>query len=184
MLLIDAERPLEHQDLRSATSSTQEGRALVIARQQMGPGRGQADDAQGAARDARRSACRRCRAWRWCRSRRSTGQGLDRLCRAILDAHECGTGAFPTAELNRWLHEAHRAPSAAGASRGRRIKIRYMTQPRRGRRRSSLLLAGRGAARSYVRYLANSLREAFDLPGVPMRFNLRKGDNPYAKHKR
>ena len=34
---------------------------------------------------------------------------------------------------------------------------------------------------SYVKYLTNSLREAFDLPGVPIRFSLRKGDNPFAK---
>ena len=37
--------------------------------------------------------------------------------------------------------------------------------------------------KSYLRYLSNSLRDAFDLPGVPLRFNLRKGDNPYAKRK-
>jgi GTPase len=33
---------------------------------------------------------------------------------------------------------------------------------------------------SYVRYLVNSLRETFKMPGVPIRFNLRKGENPYA----
>jgi predicted GTPase len=25
------------------------------------------------------------------------------------------------------------------------------------------------------------LRESFDMPGVPIRLNLRKGDNPYAR---
>jgi GTP-binding protein len=33
---------------------------------------------------------------------------------------------------------------------------------------------------SYVRYLANSLREAFDMPGTPIRIVLRAPDNPYA----
>jgi GTP-binding protein len=33
---------------------------------------------------------------------------------------------------------------------------------------------------SYSRYLVNSLRESFDMPGVPIRLNLRKGANPYA----
>ena len=33
---------------------------------------------------------------------------------------------------------------------------------------------------SYLRYLANSLREAFNLPGVPIRLTLREKDNPYA----
>ncbi len=36
---------------------------------------------------------------------------------------------------------------------------------------------------SYVRYLANELREAFDFPGAPLRFHLRRGDNPYADKK-
>ena len=33
---------------------------------------------------------------------------------------------------------------------------------------------------SYLRYLTNSLRAAFDLPGVPLRLRLRTGKNPYA----
>ena len=32
---------------------------------------------------------------------------------------------------------------------------------------------------AYQRYLINGLREAFDLPGVPIRLVLRKRDNPY-----
>ena len=34
--------------------------------------------------------------------------------------------------------------------------------------------------KAYMRYLTGSLREAFDLPGVPIRLRLRKGDNPFA----
>ncbi len=33
---------------------------------------------------------------------------------------------------------------------------------------------------SYIRYLVNNLREAFDLPGVPIRVSLRASDNPFA----
>jgi GTPase len=36
---------------------------------------------------------------------------------------------------------------------------------------------------SYLRYLANSLRENFDLPGTPVRITLREKANPFA-HKR
>jgi GTP-binding protein len=36
---------------------------------------------------------------------------------------------------------------------------------------------------SYLRYLVNSLREAFDLPGTPIRITLREKANPFA-HKR
>jgi GTP-binding protein len=34
--------------------------------------------------------------------------------------------------------------------------------------------------KSYIRYLEKSLRDTFGFPGVPIRFGLRKGDNPYA----
>ena len=37
---------------------------------------------------------------------------------------------------------------------------------------------------SYLRYLENAMRDAFDLPGTPIRLNLRRGDNPYAKTKK
>jgi GTP-binding protein len=36
----------------------------------------------------------------------------------------------------------------------------------------------------YRRYLVNALREAFDLPGTPIRLMLREKKNPYAKRKR
>lgn len=34
---------------------------------------------------------------------------------------------------------------------------------------------------SYLRYLVNGLRESFDLQGTPIRFHLKKTDNPYAE---
>ena len=74
------------------------------------------------------------------------------------------------------------ARHAAPASRGRRIKIRFLTQPST-RPPTFVGFCQRADAmpESYRRYLVNSLREVFDLPGVPIRFNLRKGDNPFAK---
>ena len=35
-----------------------------------------------------------------------------------------------------------------------------------------------------TRYLVNNLREAFDLPGTPIRLHTRVGDNPYDRNKR
>ena len=36
---------------------------------------------------------------------------------------------------------------------------------------------------TYIRYLTNSLREAFNLWGVPLRITPRGGKNPYAPEK-
>ena len=60
---------------------------------------------------------------------------------------------------------------------------RSATPPRSppGRRPSCCSSARRAPCRTaYLRYLGNSLRETFDLPGVPLRLLPRTGDNPYA----
>ena len=65
--------------------------------------------------------------------------------------------------------------------KGRRLKLRYMTQANI-RPPTFALFAATPAALpdSYRRYLVHQLRDDFDLPGVPIRIMLRKGDNPYA----
>ena len=102
----------------------------------------------------------------------------------MLAAYDVWNRRVSTPDLNRWLQEAleRHAPPAVS---GRRIKIRYITQPS-ARPPTFVAFCSRAEAlpKSYMRYLTNSLREAFDLPGVPLRFNLRKGDNPFAKDKR
>jgi len=85
----------------------------------------------------------------------------------------------PTPHLNRWLMEAverHTPPAVSG----RRIKLRYMTQPS-ARPPTFVAFCSRPEAvpKAYLRYLTNSLRDTFDLPGVPIRLKLRKGENPY-----
>ena len=62
---------------------------------------------------------------------------------------------------------------------GRRIKIRYMTQ-KSARPPTFLLFANIAAIPDhYLRYLMGSLRERFQLPGVPIRIQIRTSKNPY-----
>jgi GTP-binding protein len=108
-----------------------------------------------------------------------SGRGLDRLEAAVFRAYKCWNRRVPTPDLNRWLKEAvdrHTPPAA----RGRRIRLRYMTQAS-ARPPTFIAFCSQPAAlpKAYLRYLANSLRDAFDLPGVPIRLKLRKGENPY-----
>ena len=107
--------------------------------------------------------------------------GLDQLMAAVVKTHATWNKRVSTPRLNRWLDEALQRHSPP-ASHGRRIKIRYITQPST-RPPTFVAFCQRADAlpQSYVKYLTNSLREAFDLPGVPIRFSLRKGDNPFAK---
>ncbi|MDP1909938.1 MAG: ribosome biogenesis GTPase Der, partial [Hyphomicrobium sp.] len=111
-------------------------------------------------------------------------KGLDKLLKAIVTASDIWNKRVATPKLNRWLQEAL-ARHAPPAPSGRRLKIRYMTQPST-RPPTFVAFCTRPDAlpQTYQRYLVNSLREAFDLPGVPIRLNLRSGDNPFAPKRR
>jgi GTPase len=109
-----------------------------------------------------------------------TGRGLDRLMEAVVRTHEIWNRRVSTGRLNRWLEGViaqHPPPAVAG----RRLKIKYMTQVKT-RPPGFVVSCSRPEAvpDSYVRYLVNGLRDAFDLPGVPIRVALRTSENPYA----
>src|SRR6266581_1988324 len=89
----------------------------------------------------------------------------------------------PTASLNRWFEQAVDANPPPAVS-GRRLKLNYITQAK-ARPPSFVLFCSRADAvpQSYLRYLVNSLREFFELPGTPVRIALREKANPFA-HKR
>ena len=108
-------------------------------------------------------------------------RGIDRLLEAVLAVVDRWDSRIPTAQVNRWL-EAALARNPPPAPSGRRIKIRYATQA--SSRPPTFALFGNQLQRlpeSYTRYLMNGLREDFGLWGVPIRFALRGGRNPFEK---
>jgi len=182
VLLLDAEQPFEKQDLQIADLIAQEGRALVIAINKWDVVRDRAKRLT-----ALRETCRRLlpqvKGVALVPVSALTGKGLDGLMQAILDADTLWNRRLPTHALNQWLQaaaDAHPPP----AHSGRRIKLRYMTQAN-ARPPTFVLFCSRpnGLPESYSRYLVNALRESFDMPGVPIRLNLRKGDNPFASRR-
>jgi len=112
-----------------------------------------------------------------------SGEGIDRLMQAVGEIYEVWNRRAETSALNRWLAEAvasHPPPAVSG----RRIRLDYITQPK-SRPPSFVLFTSRSDAvpDAYRRYLVNSLRARFDLPGTPIRLTLREKKNPYAKRK-
>ena len=180
VLLIDAERPFEHQDLTIGHRVTEEGRALVIAINKWDLVSDKQKTLRALKETVQESLAQVPGVSVVPISARSES-GLDQLMAAIVKTHETWNKRVSTPRLNRWLDEALQR-HAPPATHGRRIKIRYITQPST-RPPTFVAFSQRAEAlpKSYVKYLTNSLREAFDLPGVPIRFNLRKGDNPFAK---
>ena len=182
IVLMDAAAPFEEQDLRIADLVESEGRALVL-------GISKSDLIENRAGVF---AKLRAQADHWLPQLKgvsvvahsgATGEGLDRLMQAILDAHAVWNKRVPTGALNRWLPAvvaAHPPP----ATSGRRIRLDYVTQPK-SRPPTFVLFLSRADALPdvYRRYLVNALRESFDLPGTPIRLILREKQNPYAKRK-
>ncbi|MEQ1648568.1 MAG: ribosome biogenesis GTPase Der [Hyphomicrobiaceae bacterium] len=180
VLLIDAERPFEQQDLIIADRVISEGRALVIAVNKWDV----IADKNKMLKDLRETVTESLAMVPGVAmvtlSARS-GRGVDTLRKSIIDAYEIWNRRVPTNPLNRWLDTALTRHSPPAVS-GRRIKIRYITQA--SSRPPTFVAFCSQAGRlpdSYVKYLVNSLRDAFDLPGTPIRFNLRKPDNPFAE---
>ncbi|HEV7997962.1 MAG TPA: ribosome biogenesis GTPase Der [Stellaceae bacterium] len=178
VLVLDALQPLERQDLTIGRMVAEEGRALILAATKWDV------VANGAA------------ALKLLRERLSislpqvqgvalvpvsglTGYGLEAMMEAVAAADAVWNRRIATADLNRWLagtEQRHPPPLVAG----RRLRLRYMTQVNT-RPPSFALFASKPSELpdSYRRYLVNALREAFGLPGTPIRLMMRQGKNPY-----
>ena len=183
VLLIDPERGLEHQDLSIGELATEEGRAIVIAVNKWDL----VEEKQKVLKqlfDKIAIGLAQVPGVAVIPISAASEKGLDKLLRAITNAAEIWNRRVPTPQLNRWLEEAL-ARHAPPAPSGRRLKIRYMTQPST-RPPTFVAFCSRpdDLPKTYQKYLTNSLREAFDLPGVPIRLNLRGGDNPFAPKRR
>ena len=183
ILVLDATQPFEKQDLQSADRVESEGRAIVIALDKWDL----IDDRQRTLARLREEADRllpQIRGAPLVPVSGLTGEGLDRLMEETVRMYAVWNRRLPTAGLNRWLtHIVERHPPPAVS--GRRIKLRYLTQAK-ARPPSFIAFCSRPEALpdAWRRYLVNALREDFDMPGVPIRLTLRKGENPYEGRKR
>ena len=182
VLMMDAQNKFEEQDLRIADLIEREGRAIVLAVNKWDLVERKPNLISGLRADADH----------WLPQVKGVpvvavsglmGEGVDRLMKAIEEAYATWNRRVPTAALNRWFEQAIAANPPPAVS-GRRLKLNYITQ-NKARPPSFVLFCSRADAvpQSYLRYLTNSLREAFDLPGTPVRITLREKANPFA-HKR
>lgn len=182
VLMMDAQHRFEEQDLRIADLIEREGRAIVIAVNKWDLMDGKPGQISALRADADH----------WLPQVAGvpivavsglTGEGIDRLMEAIVGAYAIWNKRVPTSLLNRWFERAVDANPPPAVS-GRRLKLNYITQTK-ARPPSFVLFCSRADAvpQSYLRYLINSLREAFALPGTPVRITLREKANPFA-HKR
>jgi GTP-binding protein len=178
VLVMDATHPFEIQDLQIADLVEREGRALVfvLAKWDL------VEDPQATLKEfliRAEEVLPQLRGSPVVALSAETGKGLDRLMPAVAKVHKDWSTKVKTRDLNDWLAMAvQRHPPPA--VNGKRIKPKYMVQTK-GRPPTFVLFATRAdqLPESYRRYLINSLRESFDLPGVPLRITIKSGSNPY-----
>jgi GTP-binding protein len=91
-----------------------------------------------------------------------------------------------TSKLNDWLSFAlEKHPLPIQKKLGRRVRIKYITQTKTRPPTFKLFTNDPDSVTdSYKKYLMNSLRDDFGMPGVPIRFQFMKSDNPYASKKK
>jgi GTP-binding protein len=180
VLMIDAASPFDKQDLQIADLIEQEGRGLVIALNKWDA----VEDKQKLLKYLEEEVgylLPQIKGVALVPLSGERGQGVDKLMKAVFDMYAKWNSRIRTQKLNRWLAamlERHPPPAPGG----RRLKIRYMTQAR-NRPPTFIGFCQRAddVPESYIRYLVKGLRDDFDLGGVPIRFNMRAGRNPFDK---
>ncbi|MDV3457588.1 ribosome biogenesis GTPase Der [Sphingomonas sp. HF-S4] len=182
VLLLDATRGLEVQDLKIADRSLQEGRALIIVMNKWDV----AEDASSLFNGVKKAldeGLAQVKGVPLLTVSAVTGKGLDTMMKVAFETREAWSRRVSTGQLNRWFERAIEAnpPPAPG---GKRIKPRYITQNKS--RPPSFVLFGTRVdllPMSYQRYLINGLRKEFDFGAVPVRLSLRAPKNPFDRDK-
>ncbi|RYG85981.1 MAG: ribosome biogenesis GTPase Der, partial [Alphaproteobacteria bacterium] len=182
VLLLDATRGLEVQDLKIADRVLQEGRALIIALNKWDVAENASSLFNGV-KGALEEGLSQAKGIPVLTVSAVTGKGLDMMLKVAFETREAWSRRVSTGQLNRWFERAIEAnpPPAPG---GKRIKPRYVTQNKS--RPPSFVLFGTRVDLlpvSYQRYLINSLRKEFDFAAVPVRLSLRASKNPFDQDK-
>ena len=177
-LILDATADFDRQDLTIARRTVDEGRALVIAANKWDLV-ADPEGVSGAIADRIAVSLPQVRDVPVTVLSAATGKGVAALMRSAFAIREVWDRRIATGELNRWLRDAL-AAHPPPVVKGRRLKIRYMTQVRRRPPTFALFVSQpAGMPESYLRYLTNGIRHDLSLPGVPIRMVVRAGRNPY-----
>jgi GTP-binding protein len=182
VLLLDATRGLEAQDLRIASQVLEEGRGLVIAVNKWDVAENASSLFNGI-KAALAEGLAQLRDVPLLTVSAKTGKGIDTVLEVAFEIREAWSRRVPTGELNRWFEGAVET-NPPPAPRGQRIKLRYITQVKS--RPPSFVVFGNRTdelPESYRRYLLNALRRDLKLGAVPLRLEFRGRGNPFDRSK-
>jgi len=183
VLLLDATRGLEVQDLKIAAQVIEEGRALIIALNKWDVAENASSLFNGV-KAALAEGLAQLRDVPLLTVSGKTGKGTDMILKVAFDLREAWSRRVSTGELNRWFENAVDA-NPPPAPKGQRIKLRYITQVKS--RPPTFVVFGNRTdelPESYRRYLVNALRRDLGLGAVPLRLDFRGRSNPFDRARR
>ena len=183
VLLLDATRGLEAQDLRIAAQVIEEGRTLIIALNKWDVAENASSLFNGV-KAALAEGLAQLRDVPLLTVSAKTGKGIDTVLDVAFDLRDAWAKRIPTGELNRWFEHAVEA-NPPPAPKGQRIKLRYITQVKT--RPPTFVVFGNRTdelPESYRRYLLNAMRRDLKLGPVPLRLDFRGRSNPFDKGRR
>ena len=178
VLLLDATRGLEVQDLKIAAQVIEEGRALLIALNKWDVAENASSLFNGV-KAALEEGLSQLRGVPVLAISAKTGKAVDDVLKVAFELRDSWSRRITTGELNRWFEMAVDANPPPAPS-GRRIKLRYITQIKS--RPPTFVVFGTRVDQlpdSYRRYLLNSMRRDLKMAPVPMRLTFRAPKNPY-----
>ena len=182
VLLLDATRGLESQDLRIADQVVEEGRALIIALNKWDVAE-HASSLFNGVKAALVEGLSQIKDVTLLTVSGKTGKGIDTLLKVAIELREAWSRRIPTGELNRWFESAVEA-NPPPAPKGQRIKLRYITQVTS--RPPTFVVFGNRTEElpeSYRRYLLNAMRRDLGLGAIPLRLNFRGRANPFDRQR-
>lgn len=180
ILVLDANDPMEKQDLIIASTVINEGRALILALNKWD----EIENQKKVLRDIKEkmvSSLQQVKGIPIVTISAKTGYGLDPMMREVFNIYKIWNKRVPTHKMNTFLREMTEAHPTPIAKNGRRIPMKYITQV--SSRPPTFVIFSSNPDQlpeSYLRYLTNGLRDRFGLHGVPIRIHLRKQNNPYS----
>jgi GTP-binding protein len=178
VLLLDATRGLEAQDLKIASQVIEEGRALILALNKWDVADGASSLFNGV-KEALTEGLAQLKDVPLLTVSAKTGKGIDMILKVAFELREAWSRRITTGELNRWFESAIET-NPPPAPRGKRIKLRYVTQVKT--RPPTFVVFGNRTdelPESYRRYLVNALRRDLKLGAVPLRLDFRGRGNPF-----
>ena len=180
ILMLDMQGGVNKWDVQMASIVIKEGRGLIIAANKWDLVKDKAATLRALRKKIAR-ALPQVRGIRIITLSALKKQGLSALLEATFATFDIWNARFTTSRLNGWLQRQvlRHPPPIQG---GRRIKIRYITQVK-ARPPTFYLSVSRpeDVPESYLRYLAQGLREEYRLWGIVTRLRMHKNKNPYTQ---